>query len=558
LGETSPLRLTTFTGTSGDLSSANIYNLSFTSISSYEPKEISCLDTECYTSFTANESRQSTFVIENVSSVDFGTSSINITADSTPLNLSYGTSIPSGQPNQPIQPNLWATNPTILQSDTDTFLNLISGYTNSINVGLYYDALDDVAYIVLNSLDTSFSNLYFDSNPEFLSQVNVTLNIDFTLGNLLVNSGTIITVTDNLSNIVYSGLYNQQVVGYQGVTGLTNNSYIEVGNLYPTGVTFTLTMVNSSSTCPDREFTYTPEVLVGCSDYTTISLTEGKRYTITFDKFDVGLEYRNIHFNYNGYYISLYADNNNQHSSFNQFESDFRAALLSFNNSGIDYSALLIIDQPKTVYITFLAEQDKVCYIRTFGNSINNSDNVNDSNNGFTSRLYPSESSVVGEFQTSTTGNRIRFIDYDLQEVAGNNGSSPDFNSGIYIETTTMTTGEINSLGIDVSAAQVSDDYTQVIESEFCPNHAYNYKIGSCAESLNKTTSQFAYSRFSIQTSSTLLSLTGLYVTTSINTQFVTGKIDLSDNITDFSESFKQMFPDFILLSLSYLASNST
>lgn len=552
LGETSPLRVNVLNGTSGARNGDNIYNLELSSVSSYEPKEITCLNSECFTSFQTSEVRQSVFIIENASTFDFGTSSVNVTADITPLNMSYSVV------NQPLQPTLW-NNPTVLNNDTNTFINLISGYTNSLVVELFYNQLDDEAYVVLYSQDTSFDNLYFDTNTPLRSSVNIVLNIAFTLGNLLVNSGTSITVTDSSSNVVYSGLYGQTVNGFNGVSGIYNDAYIEIGNLYPNGTTLTLTIDNPDSNCPTRVFTYTPEVLAGCDDFTTIELVEGKRYEITFDKYSVGNAFRHLQFNYNGYLIDLYGYNTAEHSDFNQFENDFRTALQTFVNSGIDYSTLLIIDHPKTVYISFYAETDKLCYLRLFGNNLNDSAYVNQSNNLFSSRLYPAKTSVVGEFQTLTNGNRIAYTDYDLQQLEGNVGQVPDVNTGIWLESTNGTTGEINSIGMDVSSAQTTDTYTQVIQSIYCPNRTYIYKIGSCSNTFNSNSNELMnYQRFSIQTNTTSLTASGLSITTNVGTHFVNGAIDVSLDMTDFSESFKMVFPDFILLSVVYLASTST
>lgn len=552
LGETSPLRVNVLNGTTGTRGGENIYNLELSSVSSYEPKEITCLDSECFTSFQTSEVRQSIFVIEGASTFDFGTTSVNVTADITPLNMSYSLI------NQPLQPTLW-NNPTILNNDTQTFINLISGYTNSLVVQLFYDNVDDIAYIVLFSQDTSFDNLYFDNNVPIRSSVDIVLNLSFTLGNLLVNSGTSITVTDSSSNVVYSGLYGQTVNGFTGVSGLYNDAYIEIGNLYPNGTTLTLTVNNPDSNCPTRVFTYTPEVLAGCDDFTTIELVEGRRYEITFDKYSVGNSFRHLQFNYNGYLIDLYGYNTAEHSDFNQFDTDFRLALQTFVNSGIDYSSLVIVDQPKTVYINFIAEQDKLCYIRLFGNDLNDSAYVNQSNNMYTSRLYAARTSVVGEFQTLTNGNRITYIDYDLQELAGDVNNVPDVNNFMLLEETDGTTGDINSIGIDVSNAQPSDIYTQTIQSSYCPNRSYLYKIGSCVDTFESNPNELMnYQRYSIQTNSTLLTLNGLNITTNVGTQFVSGVIDLTSDLTDFSESFKMVFPDFILLSVVYLASTST
>jgi hypothetical protein len=421
----------------------------------------------------------------------------------------------------------------------------------------------------LFSQDTSFNNLYFDTNTPLISQVSITLNINFTVGNLLSNVGTTITVTDALSNVVYSGLYNTSVNGFNGVSGLANDAYIQVGQLYPNGTTFNLT-IESDGTCPTRTFTYNSEPLVSCSDLLDVNLVEGRRYEIEFDKFSVGQTYRGFQFNYNGRLIHLYNDINDAHSTFSQFDSDFRLAASQYVNIGFDLTTLEIIEKPKTVVIRFLADLtedvNQICFVRLFGNDLNNSEYNTDSNNLFTSRIYGATTSVIGEFNMFTNGIRITYDDLALptsNSISGLLNQTPDIINGIDTELTNGTNGTINNLGVDVSTVNVNDNYQVQVTSAFCPTTTNQFKIGQCDSSLISTNNLIRnnnqvnggnYQRFVFPTfgGSNELTTSGLNFVVDGNSVIVNGEVSLQTNMVDFCESFNMSLPTMKLSSVYY------
>jgi hypothetical protein len=458
MGQDIPVRITKYEFTTSSTTGENYYTIDIEGTSKEQIREIQCYDGECFGNFNATELRKSSFVLNDASTIDYS-GLYQMTADTTLLTY---------LPLQDLDPTNWS-NPTILAQDQLTITNLIGAYPASdLVIELIYDSGLDIAYINLYSSDTTFNNLTFNTTS-FMSDVTITLNIAFVLAPGLDLNTTQINVADDMAVDVYEGFVGDVLSGWIGVTGVTENAFIDVSTLYPSGTTLTLTVLGNDQ-CETKEFTYVTEDYSICDSTTTSQIVEGARYSVTFNEFNTGFEFREMQFYYDGIVIQLYKDASLFHSSFGQFQTDLLNQLYQFQTD-IDVPTVTFSESTKQVTITFnSASTDALCYVKVWGNEDNGTQFA---------RVYKATKSVLAEIQTATTSETIQFIDINSDELSGTNGNTPSINTGFITEPTLSTTGNIDSIAFDLLFAE-TDAITQNIISTSCPNQTNDILFTEC------------------------------------------------------------------------------
>lgn len=548
LGETSPLRVESFSSTTGEVGGDNIYQIQFSCLGSYQPKQITCLDTNCFTSFATSTVRQSTFVLEAASTIPMGTL-FSVLADSSPLQANI----------TPLQPTQWG-NALINTADVDTLQQVISAYpTAGTQIQLFYDSMTDIAYIAFWSLDTTFSQIQFSAGGDiYYSVFEGVLNIRFTLGNLYHFVNTLITVTDSNSNVVYSGNYGDLIPPTTlGVSGRIEDAYINVSQLYPTGTTFELE-ISGTSSCPTRTFTYTPEAINGCLSSINSEVINGTQYDLIFDYPASGELFRGFLLNYNGYLLQLYGNPSTHHSDFNQFQTDLINGIDNLAVD-IDLSSITIIDNGSGAQISFKGGQDNICFIRLdYNDSIsvytgNSQDNAN-------RRYYVAKQSRCGNVNQMSSATRITYTDFVSNVISGLNGQNPDLNTGVNQEQILGLDNTINDLAIRLDSYPTNAILASEAISPFCPTIDEDILFGACHNAKSKS-QIFVDNLWKYPTSAQLTNqfCNGLKIFPNAGGQIpVIGTLSVNSDFTNFSNNFRTNFPNSLLIDCWYNPANQT
>lgn len=339
MGQDFPVQLNIVNVGSGVKGGNSMYNLTFTSKEKNHIREIEAPSDTCFVSFEGIESRTSTIEVTTASLLTW--EDFRITADEQIL--SYFS--PS-----PLDPVNWAT-PATLLADLTQLAILINQYGTSVvpNVTLTgsYDIPTDTATIVITSPDTTYGAFEVD-NTVFNTAVGISLNLTTVLSPLVANPTTTITVTDSVGTL-YTGAYQSAVSG-TGLTGLTNDSIIDISTLYPSGTVFTMT---TNLGCSTVTYEYTFENTLGlCEILTSFDFSKGTPCSIDVP-YVTGYagcpKFQSMTINMFGNIYNLYSLHTEWHDVLATFEKDI---LNLFNQAPIDIDTNSVVFTDNTTYVT--------------------------------------------------------------------------------------------------------------------------------------------------------------------------------------------------------------
>lgn len=539
IGKNSPVRLTEFKLTTDSRGGDSVYNISIEGSDKESMKEIRCYDTNCAISVIGTEVRQSYFEISDASIFDFsGLYELlgdTITRDITPLS--------------PLDPTNW-TNPSILAGDTATIQSIANPNGNTV-VNLYYDSGSDIALIVLLSTDTSYPFMTIGGQA-ISGVVSIDINLVTTLSTSL--SGVVITVTDESSTIIYSEPLGDRVTGF-GLSGIAENSYINVSTLYPLGQRFTVSVSFLGEACTFGGYEYTYEPSNECQLLNQYSLHNGKRYSVIVDKLTSVPAYRDITIVIGEYQFNLYNNYNDYHNVFSVLQSHVINSLANYPDLNI--TNVTVTEQTKTWTLTFdsLDDDNLDFYVITRGNDsalIDELDLID-------VRKYLSTRSTVLAMQTTCPS------DSELSIVNSTNGAGVYGEVSQYPHTVIdarleevfpFTNAVTNSIGIDINDWIEDDSISVSNVSVSCPDVTNNFTIDTCYDT-TEITNLNQYYLFSLQTLNLGDSISFDTSVSGIITVVLPSDITPA-NYPDFGDFMKNSVPEIYNANLQFDAISET
>ena len=539
MGKNTPVRLSSYDASTGEINGESVYQISFSNVDKKPIKQIKCYDTNCAISVIGTEVRQSLFTIDDASTFNFSgfyeLLGDTITRDITPLS--------------PLDPTNW-TNPSILAGDTATIQSIANPNGNTV-VNLYYDSGSDTALIVLLSTDTSYP--FMTIGGQALSGiVSIDINLVTTLSTSL--SGVVITVTDESSTIIYSEPLGDTVTGF-GLSGIAENSYINVSTLYPLGQRFTVSVSFLGEACTFGGYEYTYEPSNECQLLNQYSLHNGKRYSVIVDKLTSVPAYRDITIVIGEYQFNLYNNYNDYHNVFSQLESHVINSLANYPDLNI--TNVTVTEQTKTWTLTFdsLDDDNLDFYVITRGNDstlIDELDLVD-------VRKYLSTRSTVLAMQTTGPS------DSELSIVNSTNGAGVYGEVSQYPHTVIdarleevfpFTNAVTNSIGIDINDWIEDDSISVSNVSVSCPDVTNNFTIDTCYDR-TEITNLNQYYLFSLQTLNLGDSISFDTSVSGIITVVLPSDITPA-NYPDFGDFMKNSVPEIYNANLQFDAISET
>lgn len=459
------------TTTGGD---ASLYSISATGNSRYQVKECVCYDPNCFASFNGLELRTSTFTIELASIYDFS-GDWQIVAD---------TSLLTYIPNQPLDPVNWS-NPTIYAQDLAELQALVGNPSTSIT--LNYDGGSDTATITLFSNDTTYDYLVFAEQEPIRSSVNINLNLSFVLTAFLSGVSTTITVTDSLSNVVYSGSPNDAISG-TGLSGTVGNAMIDVSTLYPNGTTFTASVDNSN--CETKEYVFVYENLIDCTSDYVITYNYGRQYHISIPKNNTfNLTYQKVILFYDEWQFNIVSCMSEAHSDFTTLANQILDRLTGDPNCPIIASSIVITEGPLNVLVSFdSARRNSTLYCHYLSP---------DSGNNYAHLTYTQgkQTNIMNVQSLTSSTAYLTLIDpVTTNRLGGQFGYQPDLNEGFTIDDIDGSV-TMDDIGIDVNAYIEESPFDLKITSQSCPVTTLNLNTAVCYDTRVLTINR-RYDRF--------------------------------------------------------------
>ena len=533
IGKNSPVKLADFNQTTDSRAGESVYNLSIVGSDKEAVKEIRCYDTNCAISVSGTEVRQSFFQINDASTYDFsGTYELLgdiITRDTTPLS--------------PLDPTNW-TNPLILAGDTATIESIVNPNGNTV-VNLYYDSGLDIALIVMHSTDTSYPFMSIGEQP-IPGIVSIDVNLQTTISTAL--TGVVITVTDESLTVIYSEPLGDAVTG-TGLSGIAENSYINVSTLYPLGQTFTVSVEFLGEACTFNEYEYVYEPSSECQLLNEYSLHNGKHYSVVVDKLTEVPAYREMTIVIGEYQFNLYNNYNDYHNTFATLQSHILGSLASYPDLNI--TNVTVTEQPKTWTLTFdsIDDNDLDLYVYTRGNDSTFIDDVDLID---IRKFLGSRSTVLALQTTCPADSRLTIINGNIgAEIYGDVAAYPDALFDVRLEEVFPYTNAVtNSIGIDITDWFETDTVAVSNDSVSCPDVLNNFTIDTCFD-LIKRIEENHYYLFSIQTTNIGDSIT--FDTSDSGLITVVLPYDITPaNYPDFGDFMKNSVPTLYSANLQF------
>ena len=502
IGQQYPVKLTSFSSTSGQSASFNGYNLEFTGKAKHQIREISCFDLPCLVSVSGREIYQSSFLIESASGYDYS-GLMEVIADTT-ISGTTISNLNQWTPAIPLDPTNW-TNPIIYNRDLATITQLFnpSGSPDIIIGTLIYDNTFDRLIIDVYSLNTSFDYLVFNGQLALRSDRNIALNLQILSGTLL--NGATFTVKDGTMTTLYTGIPTTNIFGQNvGLSGIVSDAYINLSLLYPNGTTFTITTSGALGTCSTATYTYNVGSTANCNLNVLGKVYTGRHYDIVIDKYDDPF-YRDTRFFLNGQVLALYPNASDWHSDFNVLSVDVQTLFSNYSTIlPIDLTTLSITEQPKTWTISFLLNnfwdfnERFDSHATTYSDSASTLDNLDNEKN---IQSFFANRSTVLNIETITASDSLINIDDALaipNNLSGLYNNLPTNNNLFLLET---ITGEVsdktNDIGFDCNQYEEIDEFTISVDSTACPNQSDNLLVTTCFEGINKATTAIYYRMYS-------------------------------------------------------------
>ncbi len=482
IGKNTPVKLAEFNQTTDSRAGESVYNLSIVGSDKEAVKEIRCYDTNCAISVFGQEIRQSYFQINDASTFDF-----------TGLYELLGDTITRGTtPLSPLDPTNW-TNPLILAGDTATMASIANPNGNTVT-NLYYDSGTDVALIVFHSTDTSYPFMSIGGQA-IPGIVSIDVNLQTTISTAL--TGVVITVTDESLTVIYSEPLGDAVTG-TGLSGIAENSFINVSTLYPLGQTFTVSVEFLGEACTFNDYEYTYEPSNECQLLNEYSLHNGKHYSVVVDKLTEVPAYREMTIVIGEYQFNLYNNYNDYHNSFTTLQSHILGSLASYPDLNI--TNVTVTEQPKTWTLTFdsIDDDDLDLYVYTRGND---STFIDDADLVDLRKYLGSRSTALALQTVGPSDSELTIINGNIgAEIYGDFGVYPDVIIDTRLEEVFPYTNAVtNSIGIDINDWQETDTVTVSNVSVSCPDVTNNFTIDTCFDLIKRIEDNHYY-LFSIQT----------------------------------------------------------
>ncbi len=460
-GKDSPARVTTYNATTAGSLEDNIYELTFATFSKEPLKQIKCYDPVCAISVAGSEVRTSFFTINNASTYNF-TGLYELLGDTITRSVT---------PITPLDPTNWS-NPAILAADTATIQSIVNPNGNSV-VQLAYDGINDDALIIIYSSDTSYPFMTIGGQP-LTGTVEILVNLQTTLSTSL--TGVVITVEDSLSNIIYTEPLGDAVTG-TGLSGIAENSYINVSQLYPLGEEFTVSVTFNETQCSFAGYTYEYEPSSECQMINTYSLHNGRHYSCRVEEMGTGFLYRDITIVIGEYQFPLYNSYLDYSSNFPSLQNAVTTALSFYPDLNI--SNVTVTADVKSWILEFDSVDDDLdFYVITRGD-----DTVTLTSSEPNVRKFLSERSIVLALQTAAPSDSSFIIQNPNQsfDLLGDYGVYPSavFN-GRLEEVAPFTNAVTNSIGIDISDWDETDNIVVANTTVSCPDVTNTFTIDTC------------------------------------------------------------------------------
>ena len=479
-GKNYPARIISYSASTGTESGDNFYDVSFVLTEKEPLKEIRCYDSTCAISIQGNEYRQSLLVIENASTYDF-----------SGLYELLGDDITRGlTPLTPFDPTNW-TNPLILATDTATMNSLLNPNGNSILNLFQYDSINDQVLIGIISTDTSYTFMTIGGQP-INGVTSITLNLVTTLSTSL--TGVVITVTDESLTVVYSEPLGGTVSG-TGLSGIAENSFIEVSTLYPLGQTFNVEVTFDGDRCTFGSYEYVYEPSNECQLFNTYELYNGKHYEVVVDKMTKTPTYREITIVIGEYQFNLYNNYLDYHSSFTTLEGHILNSLAAYPDLNI--TNVVVTDGVKDWTLKFdsLDNDDLDFYVITRGDDTTT---IGDAEIGAIRKFVSSRSTVLA-LQTIAPSDSYIYINNTTYgaDLSGEYGLYPDvINMGVE-EVPPYTNAITRSIGIEMNKYAETDIFDVSNISASCPDVLNSFTIDTCLDTIDYTQER-TYLRYSL------------------------------------------------------------
>lgn len=459
MGQDFPVKLSMVEVGSGVKGGNSLYDLTFTSKEKNHLREIERPSDACFVSFKGIENRESTFLIPNASLLNW--TDFAIGADDQILSYSS----PS-----PLDPVNWGT-PSVLSADLLQLSYLINQYGTSVVpgstlFGAYFGGGSDIAVITIFSPDTTYGAFEVD-NTVTASTVRTVLYLSTTVSPLIANPSTIINVNDSLGNL-YSAAYGSTVSG-TGLSGIAQNSIIQVSDLYPSGTTFTMSI--SGLACATNTYEYVIEPTIdACEILMNYDFYKGQeiKMNVPYVIGHVGCpKYQNIHINIHGQIYTLYTIYTDWHSDDTQFENDL-INLFNQTSIAIDTGTMSFVHSATGVDISFkiasiVGDSDNYYfkpYVRgydqpVFTNTAWNQARILALN---TAAPYPSIVSIEDEYGNIVKGENLdnitSNITYTLGDAPGTTNTSIDNVGLVWSLDSALPYSETSTLEISADAAE--------------------------------------------------------------------------------------------------------
>jgi hypothetical protein len=539
IGRKTPVKISEFEQTTDTEGGDNVYTMSLLGNDLEPVKEIKCYDTNCAISVNGIEVRQSFFTINDASIFDF-TGNYELLGDLITRDIN---------PITPLDPTNWF-NPLILANDIATMNAIINPNGNSI-VNLYYDSGSDIALIVIHSTDTTYPFMSIGLQP-LNGNVSIDVNLQTTYSTSL--TGVTISVTDESMLELYNLPAGSAVVG-TGLSGIAENSFINVSTLYPMGQTFTVNVLFEGESCVFNEYTYTYEPSNECQLINNYTLHNGKHYSVVVEKLTETPIYREITIVIGEYQFNLYNNYNDYHSVFNTLQTHIINSLNSYPS--LDIFNITVTEQPKTWTLTFdsLNDDELDFYVYTRGNDSTFIDEIDTTD----IRKYVSNRSTILALQTTCPSDSDLIIKNSNigAEIYGEVNQYPNAIFDVRLEEVAPYTNAVtNSIGIDINDWQETDTITVQNESLSCPDVLNSFTIDTCLD-LVKYTDDYKLYLFSIQTTNIGDSITFDTSDSGLITVLLPSDITPA-NYPDFGDFMKTSVPTLFNANLQFDAITET
>ena len=537
LGYANPVRLTGYKATTDAVTGENTYELTFKVTEAAALREIPPYDPTCAVSTVVTEVRQSVLTIPNASSYDF-----------SGLYELLGDNETRGFTPTAWQPTLWAGSPTIYNTDLGVMQALINPNGNS-EINLFtYDIGSDTVYIGIISTDTSYPLMSIGGQAitgVTTIQLNIVTNVSATLTDINI------TLTDSALVELFNAPYGDVISG-TGISGRSNDAYIDVTALYPAGETFTISVTSASTPCADTLVTYSYEPSADCGLESSYSLHNGKRYAVVVDKLTEGETYRQMSLHFDGVAIPLYTNWADYHSVFATLQTDVLNAIAA--NPDLNFSNVSVTEQANT-WTLFLTAQDSELdiFVTTYGDE---DVTLDDPALRYFRKFYATRTIVLA-LQTIAPSDSLLVVE---------NLANSDFLQGLYNSPVAVSTFELESVSpitLDVTRSVgivINDwDETDTIEvsnvSTACPDLTISTTIDTCLDGVQHE-QLYRYSLYKLDVNSLASNNLGKNVTlalTAFGSVTLTVPNDITPNsVTDISLAAEALTPTIKSLTMSY------